>query len=126
MRRPLYRPTVLQTVCLTAIAAAALAYGFAMRYWVVENATIGIGCEGTTTSWLCSSRHATLVLFRVQAFGVAALGVALLNLIRPNIALWAIALATAGVGIVLYNVGLSALAVALLILSLARPAPEAG
>lgn len=107
------------------IAATALAYGFAMRYLVVENSSVGIACETNTTSWLCSGRHVTLALFKVQAFGVAALGAALLNVLRPAVALWAIALAAAGIGIVLYNVALSALAVTLLILSLARPVPEA-
>ena len=48
----------------------------------------------------------------------------LLNLLRPSLVLFAVALALACLGIVLYNVGLSALAVALLILSLARRAPE--
>jgi hypothetical protein len=38
---------------------------------------------------------------------------------------WALALLTGGAGIVLYNTALSATAVALLILSLARPVPEA-
>ena len=49
---------------------------------------------------------------------------ALLNLLRPSLVLFAVALAAAGFGIVLYNIALSALAVGLLILSLARPAPE--
>jgi hypothetical protein len=53
------------------------------------------------------------------------LAAALLNLLRPSVVLWAIALAAGGAGIVLYNAALSSLAVALLILSLARPVPEA-
>ena len=49
-----------------------------------------------------------------------------MNLLRPSLVLTAIALAAAGLGVVLYNVGLAGIAVALLILSLARraPAPE--
>ena len=58
-------------------------------------------------------------------FGIVALGAALLNLIRPSVMFWALALLTGGAGIVLYNTALSALAIALLILSLARPVPEA-
>jgi hypothetical protein len=64
-------------------------------------------------------------LFTPQVFGIVALGAALLNLARPSVVLWAVALLAGGAGIVLYNVALSALAVALLILSLARPVPEA-
>ncbi len=47
----------------------------------------------------------------------------LLNLLRPSIVLVALALAAAAFGVVLHNVDLSALAVGVLILSLARPAP---
>ncbi len=51
--------------------------------------------------------------------------VALLNLWRPSILLVAIALAASAFGLVLHNADLAGLAVALLILSLARPAPAA-
>jgi hypothetical protein len=64
-------------------------------------------------------------LFTPQTFGLVAVGAAVLNLLRPSVVFWAIALAAAGAGIVLYNAALSAVAVALLILSLARPVPEA-
>jgi hypothetical protein len=65
-------------------------------------------------------------LFTNSVFGVVALGAALLNLIRPSLALFAIGLVAAGFGIVLYNVELSALAAGLLVLSLARPRPSFG
>jgi hypothetical protein len=125
MTRPLFRPTFRQSACLAAIAAAALAYGFVTRYRMIEDAAIGIACETTATDWLCASRRAAIALFKPELFGFTALAAALLNLLRPSIVLWAVALAAAGAGIVLYNVALSALAVALLILSLARPVPEA-
>jgi hypothetical protein len=57
-------------------------------------------------------------------FGWVALIAAALNLLRPSIVLLAIGIAAAAFGIVLYNVNLSALAAALLVLSLARPASE--
>jgi hypothetical protein len=43
---------------------------------------------------------------------------------RPSIVLCTIALIAIGFGLVLYNASLAALAVALLVFSLARPAPE--
>jgi len=52
------------------------------------------------------------------------IGAALLNLLRPSVPLFAISLAAASFGIVMHNLGLSAFAGALLIVSLARPAPE--
>ena len=50
---------------------------------------------------------------------------ALLNLMRPTILLVAVALAASAFGLVLHNANLAGLAAALLLLSLARPAPAA-
>ncbi len=125
MNRPLYRPTPIQAACLAAIAVAALSYGFYLRYQVIEQSAIGIACDGGGSTWLCASRRTTIALFTPQVFGIVALGAALLNLLRPSVVFWAIALLAGGAGIVLYNTALSALAVGLLILSLARPVPEA-
>ena len=49
--------------------------------------------------------------------------IATLHLIRPSIVLLTLGLVAAGFGIVLYNVVLSGLAIGLLILGFARPAP---
>jgi hypothetical protein len=56
-------------------------------------------------------------------FGIVALIIATLHLIRPSIVLLTGGLIAAGFGIVLYNIGLSGLAIGLLILGFARPAP---
>jgi lipid-A-disaccharide synthase-like uncharacterized protein len=125
MARPLYRPTRRQAIGLAIIAIAALGYGLFMRYQVIEQSAVGIACEGFGTNWLCASRRTTIALFTPEVFGIVALGAALLNLLRPSVVFWAIALLGGGAGIVLYNVALSALAIAILILSLARPVPEA-
>jgi hypothetical protein len=124
MDRPLFHPTLRQAAWLAVIGLAALGCGFALRYHVIEQSAVGIACEGGLNTWLCASRRTAIALFTPQAFGIAALVAALLNLLRPSAVLCAIALAAGGIGIVLYNVALSALAAALLILSLARPAPE--
>lgn len=117
-------PSLLKSACLAAIGLAALSYGFYLRYEVIEQATVGIACSSDFDTWLCASRRTAIALFTPQAFGFAALGAALLNLLRPSIILWALALIAGGIGIVLYNTALSALAIALLIFSLARPGPE--
>jgi hypothetical protein len=62
-------------------------------------------------------------LFKSSVFGIAAVAIAVLNLMRPSIVLLTGAIVAAGFGIVLYNIGLSGLAVGLLILGFARPAP---
>ena len=92
MNRPLYRPTLRQAIGLAVIAIAALAYGFAMRYGVIQNSAIGIACETSGTSWLCASRRAAIALFQPQLFGIVALGAAVLNLMRPSFIPFAITL----------------------------------
>jgi hypothetical protein len=122
MSRPLFAPTLRQTIVLAMIGLAALAGGFYLRHQVIEQAAVGIACGDGSTSWICAIRHATIALFTPSAFGFTALVAALLNLVRPGLVLCALTLLAGGLGIVLYNVALSALALALLVLSLARPA----
>jgi hypothetical protein len=76
------------------------------------------------STWLCVTRQITIALFTYSVFGWFALIVAALNLLRPSLMLFGVALAAACCGIVLYNIALSALAAGLLVLSLARRAPE--
>src|SRR5664279_802034 len=68
-------------------------------------------------------RYLAIALFTYSVFGWAALAVAALNLLRPSLVLFAVALALACFGIVLYNIAMSALAFGLLMLSFARRAP---
>ena len=63
------------------------------------------------------------MLFKNSVFGIVALVVATLNLMRPSIVLLTVGIIAAGLGIVLYNVVLSGLAIGLFILGFARPAP---
>lgn len=126
MNRPLFRPSLRPTLWLAAIGLAALICGFYVRYGLMQQSSIGIACGSNPTTWLCATRRTAYLLYSASAFGIAALGAAALNLVRPSFVLCAIALITGGIGVVLYNVALSALALALLILSLARPVPGPG
>ena len=64
-------------------------------------------------------------MFVQGAFGWVALIAAGVQLWRPNVVAFATGLVFALLGLVLYNTRASALAVALLVLSLARPWPKA-
>jgi hypothetical protein len=119
-RRP-FLPTARQTNLLLIVGFACLGYALYFRYLVIEQSTVGLACEAGLATWLCATRRVVLVLFNHNVFGVVAVGAAVLNFIRPSLVLFTIALAAAGLGIVLYNVALSSLAIALLILSFARP-----
>jgi hypothetical protein len=123
MRRPLFLPTARQTNWLLVIGFLAVGEALYLRFLAIENPPVALGCQGGLKTWLCTSWQLSIVLFRHEVFGVVAFAVALLNLLRPSLVLVALTLAVAGFGVVLHNVDLSALAVGLLILSLARPAP---
>ena len=73
----------------------------------------------------CCARAASVAtyLFKNSVFGTVALVIATLHVIRPSIVLLTLGLIAAGLGIVLYNIALSGIAIGLLILGFARPAP---
>jgi hypothetical protein len=123
MRRPLFLPTARQMNWLLVIAFLALGEAMYIRFLAIENPNVALACQSGLNTWLCTSWQLSVMLFRHEVFGVAALAIALLNLLRPSLVLVALALAVAAFGIVLHNIDLSALAAGILILSLARPAP---
>ena len=123
MRR-LFLPTPRQTIVLLTVGFLSLGYAFYVRYLVIEHTPVGLACEAGLDTWLCLTRKVAMGLFNHSVFGTVALGAAVLNLIRPSVVLLGLGLAAGGFGIVLYNVGLSGLAIALLLLSLARHAIE--
>ena len=121
MRR-LFLPTAREWNVLIALGLLSLGYALYLRYIVIEQAWVALSCQDGATTWICISRNAVIALFKNWVFGAVALGAAALNLVRPSLVLFAIAMVAAAFGIVLYNIGASGLAAALLILSFARPA----
>jgi hypothetical protein len=120
---PRFLPTARQANWLLCIGFVSVGYALYLRYRAIEFAPVSLECQGGLDTWLCGTFRLVIVLFEHSVFGAVALGAALLHLLRPSLPLFAISLAAAGFGIVLHNPGLSALAGALLIVSLARPAP---
>jgi hypothetical protein len=109
---------VLALVGITALGSALF-----IRYGLVQNTPLGLACEAGEESFTCSMRLAFILLFTFSAFGWASVIVSLVQLWRPHVVLLGIGLVFAMLGIVLYNTRASSLAVVLLLLSLARPAP---
>lgn len=125
-RRALFLPTARQTNWLIAIGFLAVGEALYLRFMAIENANMARACQGGLSTWLCSTYRVTIPLFQHEVFGAVALAVALVNLMRPSVVLMGLALAAAAFGLVLHNVDLAALAVGVLILSLARRAPASG
>jgi hypothetical protein len=120
----LFLPSARATNYLLIVGFCSLGYALYIRYLAIEQSNVGLACADGLNTWLCFERHVAVMLFSYSAFGWTALIVAALNLLRPSLVLFAVALSSACCGVVLYNIGLSALAVGLLLLSFARRAPE--
>ena len=118
-----FLPSARQANWLVIVGFLAVGEALYVRYLAIEHAPVSLACQGGQNTWLCMTFHAAIALYNKSAFGSVALGAAVLNLVRPSIVLMTIAIASAGMGLVLHNAGLAGLAAGLLILSLARPAP---
>jgi hypothetical protein len=98
-------------------------YALYLRYLAIELSSVALACDAGLQTMLCKVRLLATYLFRNSVFGLVALVIAVLHLMRPSIVLLTGGVIAAGFGIVLYNLGLSGLAIGLLILGFARPAP---
>ena len=123
MQSRLFLPTARQTNWLLLVGLLSLGEALYLRYLAIEYAQVSLACQGGLASWLCTTFRLAIVLYNHSVFGWVALAAAVLNLVRPSIALILVALAATAFGLVLHNADLAGLAAALLILSLARPAP---
>ena len=123
MQNPPYSPSARQVCWFLIVGFLAVGEALYIRYLAIEHAPVSLPCQAGQVSWLCSTFRLVIALYNHGVFGWVALVAALLNLVRPSIVLISLTLAAAGFGLVIHNAGLAGTAVALLILSLARPAP---
>jgi len=119
----LFLPTARQTNWLLIVGFLSLGEALYLRYLGIENSQVARACQAGLDTWLCSTSKLAISLFMHSAFGWCAIAAALLNLVRPSLALLASALIATTFGLVLHDTDLCGLAAALLMLSLARPAP---
>jgi hypothetical protein len=123
MKKDPFKLTARQVQWLLIVGFLSVGYAIYLRYLAIELSTTALACDAGLQSALCKSRLVMTYLFKNSVFGIAAIVIATLNLLRPSIVLITVALIAAGFGIVLYNVALSGIAIGLLILGFARPAP---
>ena len=118
-----FRLTPYQVQWLLVVGFVTVGYALYLRYLAIEFSSAALACDAGLQTVLCKTRILVTSLFRNSVFGIVALIIATLHLLRPSIVLLTGGLISAGFGIVLYNVSLSGLAIGLLILGFARPAP---
>ena len=123
MKKTPFRLTPYQVQFLLVVGFVTVGYALYLRYLAVEFSTVALACDAGLQTMLCKSRALATYLFKNSVFGIVALIVATLHVMRPSIVTLTVGLVAAGLGIVLYNIVLSGIAVGLLILGFARPAP---
>jgi hypothetical protein len=123
MKKTPFRLTPYQVQWLLIVGFVTVGYALYLRYLAVEFSPVALACDAGLQTMLCKTRILATALFKNSVFGVTALVIAALHLIRPSIVLLTGGVIAAGFGIVLYNIELSGLAIGLLILGFARPAP---
>jgi predicted neutral ceramidase superfamily lipid hydrolase len=121
----LFLPSRREALVIALLGAASLGTALFLRYGIIQNTPLGLACEAGEASLTCKVRLAVILMFVWNVFGWGALAAAAIQLFRPNVLVFGVGLVFALAGLVLYNTGASALAIALLLLSLARPVPEA-
>jgi hypothetical protein len=123
MKKAPFRLTPYQVQFLLVVGFVTVGYALYLRYLAVEFSNTALACDAGLQSLLCKARTLASYLFKNSVFGIVALIVATLHVMRPSIVLLTVGLIAAGFGIVLYNIALSGIAIGLLILGFARPAP---
>ena len=123
MKKTPFRLTPYQVQWLLVVGFVTVGYALYLRYLAIEFSTVALACDAGLQTMLCKTRILATYLFKNSVFGIVALVIATLNLMRPSIVLLTLGVVAAGLGIVLYNIVLSGLAIGLLILGFARPAP---
>jgi hypothetical protein len=123
MKKDPFRLTPYQVQWLLIVGFATVGYALYLRYLAIELSTVALACDAGLPTLLCKTRILVTALFKNSVFGITALVIAVLHLIRPSIVLLTGGVIAAGFGIVLYNIELSGIAIGLLILGFARPAP---
>jgi hypothetical protein len=123
MKKAPFRLTPYQVQWLLVVGFVSVGYALYLRYLAIEFSTVALACNAGLQTVVCKSRALATALFKDSVFGIVALVIATLHVIRPSIVLLTGGVIAAGLGIVLYNVALSGIAIGLLILGFARPAP---
>ncbi len=121
--RGTFYPGRKSALILCGLGLGAFAVAAYLRYGLVEPSSIGLECDAGINTTLCIVRRVFINLFTLSVFGWGALAAALLAFIRPATLSIAVALVLGVMGCVLYNTGLSAVALSVLPLVFARRAP---
>ncbi|MEX0807838.1 MAG: hypothetical protein WD044_03835 [Dongiaceae bacterium] len=114
-RRPIWRALIIVAI---ALAAGAIGAG-ALRYNLIESPGAAALCE-SGGPWWCPLRQWLVMLFLKHTFGIVAVALSAVAVLRPRLIWIALAATASGVALMIYNADFGALAAVLTILALLR------
>ena len=124
MKKIPFRLTPYQVQWLLVVGFVTVGYALYLRYLAIEFSHGGAGLRRRPADHAVQDPHPGDVrCSRIRCSASSRWSSRRCTCIRPSIVLLTGGLIAAGFGIVLYNIGLSGLAIGLLILGFARPAP---
>src|SRR5215212_2760046 len=113
MDRP-FRLSGRQIVSVVVVASLFLGAALCFRHLVLERPGTSGMCQGEADGAVCAAMRLVIYLFHYSVFGWTGVVAAVLNLLRPSFFMLTIGVIAAACGLVLYNAGLAASTVALL------------
>src|ERR1700709_55264 len=107
MKKIPFRLTPYQVQWLLIVGFLTVGYALYLRYLAIEFSSVALACDAGLPTMLCKTRILATSLFKNSVFGITALVIAVLHLIRPSIVLLTGGVIAAGSCIVLYNIEFS-------------------
>src|SRR4051812_49697820 len=98
MKKSPFRLTPYQVQFLLVVGFVTVGYALYLRYLAVELSTVALACDAGLQTMLCKSRTLATYLFKNSVFGIVALIIATLHVMRPSIVLLTGGLIAAGPG----------------------------
>src|ERR1700709_2928215 len=110
MKKDPFRLTPYQVQWVLIVGFVTVGYALYLRYLAVEFSTVALACDAGLQTMLCKTRILATYLFKNSVFGIVALIIATLHVMRPSIVLLTGGVIAGGFGILLYNLDLSGIA----------------
>ena len=95
MKKTPFRLTPYQVQWLLVVGFVTVGYAIYIRYLAIEFSGTALACDAGLQSLLCKARALAPPLFRNSVFGITAVVIATLHLIRPSIVLLTLGLIAA-------------------------------
>ncbi len=96
LKKTPFRLTPYQVQWLLIVGFATVGYALYLRYLAVEFSPVALACDAGLQTMLCKTRILATYLFKNSVFGIVALVIATLHLMRPSIVLLTGGLIAAG------------------------------